>query len=202
MISKKHHNRADDRDDQTPDVETGYTFRAEHAAEQNSSASRPRCRGQCQPHTLAALVYDLATNKARNEAQDEPTDNSHLVSLLRVLGLRQWQALKDPVSALLSLPPQRGTYFLFGEKPWRDYADFELSPPKLHSVLNVTSALLCLAIDLAEVVFSAAIVLASFAAGENSELTQPIGGCGRHRFNSPRGASPHPELGCLNGDHV
>jgi hypothetical protein len=143
MISKKHHNRADDRDDQTPDVETGYTFRAEHAAEQNSSDNRAHdAEGNVEPHTLAALVYDLATNKARNEAQDEPTDNSHLVSLLRGLGLRQWQALKDPVSALLSLPPQRGTYFLFGQKPWRDYADCELSPPKLHSVLNVTSALL------------------------------------------------------------
>jgi hypothetical protein len=80
MIAPKHHDRANDRYDHTPDVEAGYALRAERA-EQNSSDNRAHdADGDIEPEALAALVDYLTANEARDETQYKPAYNSHLIS--------------------------------------------------------------------------------------------------------------------------
>ena len=81
MIAPKHHAGADDRHDHTPGVETSYALHAELGG-QNSTDNRAH-DAECdvEPDALAALVDNLASNKARDEAQYKPANNSYEPSL-------------------------------------------------------------------------------------------------------------------------
>src|SRR5262249_12285207 len=77
---QQHYDRADDRDNHAPDVQTGDAGRAEHAEQKSTYESTDNAERNIEPKTLTLLVNDLATDEASNQTKNDPADNSHALA--------------------------------------------------------------------------------------------------------------------------
>ena len=69
VIAPKHHDRANDRHDHAIDVETSYALRAKQAKKKSSDKRAHDAEGDIEEEAFAALVDNLAANKAPAEDQ-------------------------------------------------------------------------------------------------------------------------------------
>src|SRR6516164_10425332 len=77
VVDQQHHDRADNRDNHAPNVQTRDASRAKKAEQKSTHESTDDAKRNIEPKTSTLLVDDLAPYEASNQTKYDPANNSH-----------------------------------------------------------------------------------------------------------------------------
>jgi hypothetical protein len=86
----KHHNRADDRNKETVQIETGDGVAADQTKKPTADYRSNNSKQDIADDTLASFIYNLTADKSRDETQYNPGNKRHeLLSLSRLISTHE-----------------------------------------------------------------------------------------------------------------
>jgi hypothetical protein len=77
VIDDKNDHRANDGDEHAVEVQSADTFSAEERKDPTADDRPDDAEHDIQHHSLAFLVNNAASDKARNQAENDPTNDGH-----------------------------------------------------------------------------------------------------------------------------